>query len=348
MGKKIRVLVVDDSPFFQELLKKGLNSDPEIEVIASAADPYEARDLIIKHNPDVMTLDVNMPKMNGIEFLKKLMPQKPMRVVVVSSVDNIVLDALKAGAVEFVAKPSEPDKTKIIEFMNQLKEKVHIASISKLRTKTNIKTDIKEKTVKKIEVNSSKLKKKVIAIGSSTGGTEAIYEVIKNLPSTMPPIVIVQHMPPLFSKMFADRLDGICEVSVKEAEDGDRLEVGKVFIAPGDKHMKVESDSKGYYLSCRPGASVCGHCPSATVLFKSVAKEYAKNAIGVILTGMGKDGADGLLEMRKVGSYNLGQDEKTSIVYGMPKVAFLLGAVNEELGLNKIGDRLVDIVLDEN
>ncbi len=341
---KIRVLVVDDSTFFQGLLKKGLDSDPDIEVIASAGDPFEARDLILKHNPDVMTLDVNMPKMNGIDFLRKLMPQKPMKVVVVSSVANIVLDALKAGAIEFVAKPVEPDKEKIIAFMSELKEKVHIAHISKLKGSYVKKAKKVEKVLSDIPVNTTKLMKSIIAIGSSTGGTEAIYEVIKDLPKTVPPIVIVQHMPPLFSKMFADRLDGICEVHVKEAEDGDRLEVGKVLIAPGDKHMKVKSDIKGYYVSCRAGESVCGHCPSATVLFDSVARIYAKNAIGVILTGMGKDGAEGLLEMRKSGSYNLGQDEKTSVVYGMPKEAYIIGAVNEQLKLGRIGERLMEIV----
>lgn len=342
MVNKIKVLIVDDSMFFSELLKKGINSDPKLEVIAMASDPYEAREKILKYNPDVMTLDVNMPKMNGIEFLKKLMPQKPMKVVVVSSVNNIILDALRAGAVEFVGKPSEPNKNSIINFFRELNEKIHIASISKVKIP---KPEIIKKSI--IPFNSTqiiKYRKMVIAIGASTGGTEAIYEVIKDLPKYMPPIVIVQHMPPEFSKLFADRLNNLCDLEIKEAKSGDKLEVGRVLIAPGGKQMKVKESSSGYYVSCIDEDSVWGHCPSVSVLFDSVAKVYKKNAFGIILTGMGKDGSDGMLNMRNNGAYNLGQNEESSVVYGMPKVAFQLGGVNEQIKLNKISERLLEIV----
>jgi two-component system chemotaxis response regulator CheB len=329
--KKIRVLIVDDSIMFREALSKGIALDPSIEVVATAVDPYDARDKLIEYQPDVMTLDVEMPKMNGIEFLKKLMPQYPIPVVVISAVSENVFDALDAGAVDFVTKPTFKNGNSIENIINELIVKVKIASAAKVghfKQNTNIH---KGNTVLHQKTNDV-----VIAIGASTGGTEAIYSLIKEFPRNAPGIVVVQHMPPIFTKLYADRLNNTCLMEVKEARNGDKILPGRVLIAPGNHHMKVKKVNNEYIVECREGEKINGHCPSVDVLFESVAKAIGSKAVGVILTGMGHDGAKGLLQMRKVGGRTIGQDEQSSIVYGMPKVAYDIGAVQKQASLESI------------
>ena len=328
--KKIRVLVVDDSIVYRELISKGISEDPGIDVVATAIDPYDARDKIIEYQPDVMTLDVEMPKMNGIEFLRKLMPQYPIPVIVISSASKSVFDALNAGAVDFVAKPDMNAGRNIESYINELVIKIKIASTANL---SHWKKDLKK--VISYEKKSC-WNNKLIAIGASTGGTEAIFSVLKSLPKDMPGIVIVQHMPPVFTNMYAQRLDNNVALRVKEAETGDIVQQGCALIAPGDAHMKVVKSGSTYKVVCFKGEKVNGHCPSVDVLFNSVAQEAGKNAIGVILTGMGYDGAKGLLSMRKNGARTVGQDQHSSVVYGMPKVAYDLGAVEEQAALVNI------------
>ncbi|MBP1753679.1 MAG: chemotaxis response regulator [Firmicutes bacterium] len=330
MAKKIRVLIVDDSILFREVLMRGLSSDPEIEVVATAGDPYDARDKIISAKPDVMTCDVEMPKMSGIEFIKKLMPQYPLPIIVVSSTSGTVFDAMSAGAIDFVGKPDLSSVHNVENFINDLIMKIKIASNAKVR---DVSMDIPTKNIVGNEIAG---RGKIIAIGASTGGTEAIFSVLKNLPVDIPGIVIVQHIPPNFSRMFAERLNVQTKLNVKEAKTGDYLERGQVLIAPGDKHMIIRRVGDRYKVECFEGEKVNGHCPSVDVLFESVAKEAGKNAIGVILTGMGYDGAKGLMVMRKNGARTLGQDEKTCVVYGMPKVAFNIGAVERQTALDNM------------
>lgn len=329
--RKIRVLVVEDSMFFRELLVKNLNTDPALEVVASARDPFEARDMIVKYKPDVMTLDIEMPKMNGIEFLKKLMPQYPMPVVMISSLSDKVFDALNAGAVDFVAKPALTDKKKLEEFISkELPVKIKIASTAKIG---NIKKTVVPTLTENISSDSKEL---ILAIGASTGGTEAIAAILKDFGPDIPGTVIVQHMPAGFTEMYANRLNDQCRVAVKEAKHGDKVLPGQVLIAPGGEcQMKLVKVGGVYQVDIKPGPKVSGHCPSVDVLFESVAKSAKNRALGIILTGMGGDGAKGLLEMRKAGARTIGQDESTCVVYGMPKVAFDIGAVEYQ---EKLGD----------
>lgn len=330
--RQIKVLVVEDSLVFRELLVKNLNKDPAIQVVAAARDPFEARDAIVEHKPDVMTLDIELPRMSGIEFLRKLMPQYPLPVVVISSLSDKVFDALNAGAVEFVAKPAVTDRAQLEAFVcKELPIKIKIASIAKIG-------GIKRTAVP--EMNSSsppKSKELVVAIGASTGGTEAIATVIKEFGPDIPGVVIVQHMPPGFTEMYANRLNDQCRVRVKEARTGDAVVPGQVLIAPGgDAHMQLVRVNGGYQVVCKPAPKVNGHCPSVDVLFDSVAKVAGDRALGIILTGMGGDGAKGLLAMRNAGARTIGQDESTCVVYGMPKVAHELGAVEHQEKLSDI------------
>ena len=337
----IKVLVIDDSMFIREVFARKLSEDIEIEVVGKAADVYEARDMILQYRPDVLTLDVEMPKMNGIEFLKRLMPQYPIPTIVVSAVSDKVFDALNAGAVEFVTKPSM--NVNIDAFIKDLTAKIKIASKAKVEyPKRTVK--IKDEIKKSIEYNTLDM---VIAIGASTGGTNALFDILKVLPENMPGILVVQHMPPVFTKLYADRLNNNCALEVKEAENGDEVKSGLVLIAPGGYHMRVRKSGSGLFVETEKGTEtnkVSGHCPSVDVLFESVAKTVGKNAVGVILTGMGKDGASGLLEMKKAGAKTIGQDEKSSVVYGMPKVAFEMGAVDKQLTLSKIPKGILDMI----
>lgn len=336
LKQRIKVLIVDDSLVFRESLSREISKDPDIEVVGTATDPYMARDLIIKLKPDVLTLDVEMPKMNGIEFLKKLMPQYPLPVIVVSSVSKNVLDALDAGAVEFVTKPNVTRPGGMASFVNELIIKIKIASTAKVGNRKSDYTPSRPVTNQGIDTMS-----KIIAIGASTGGTDAIHTVISGLPRDMPPIIIVQHMPPVFTKLYAERLNNTCELEVKEAEDGDALRPGRVLIAPGNFQMRLAKRGTGYIVKCTQEEKVSGHCPSVDVLFDSVAAVAGKQSVGVILTGMGRDGANGLLKMKKTGAYTIGQDEKSSVVYGMPMVAYNIGAVDKQLPLDRIADEII-------
>jgi two-component system chemotaxis response regulator CheB len=336
-GKKIRVLVVDDSLVFREVLSRGISSDLNIEVVAKAVDPFDARDKILEFKPDVMTCDVEMPKMSGIEFIRRLLPQYPLPVIVVSSVSEAVFDAMNAGAVDFVTKPDIRIPKSVENFINDLITKIKIATHAKI---TQPKTTHITERLAVNKINSNKL----IAIGASTGGTEAIYNVLKHLSTDIPGILIVQHIPPMFSRMLAERLNNQTQLMVKEAQIGDYVEQGKVLIAPGDQHMRVKKIGEKFKVEVFRDEKVNGHCPSVDVLFESVAKEAGKNAIGVILTGMGYDGAKGLLAMRRKGARTIGQDEKTSIVYGMPKVAYDIGAVEKQTSLDMIPQLIYNIL----
>ncbi len=337
--KPIRVIVVDDSLLFRNLLVQSLESDPNIHVVAQAKDPFEARDAIIEHKPDVMTLDIEMPRMNGIEFLRKLMPQYPLPVVVISSMSGKVFDALEAGAVDFVNKPANLDRVSLGAFLKQ-----------ELVTKVKIASTAKVGGMKRAEIHSSSrvsnpaVKGCVVAIGASTGGTEAIFEVVKNFRRDIPGVVIVQHMPPGFTKMYAERLNNQCEVAVKEAKTGDVILPGQVLIAPGDRQMRVVKVGDNYQVECRGEQKVNGHCPSVDVLFHSVARIVGKKAIGVILTGMGGDGAQGLLAMRRAGALTVGEDEASCVVYGMPKVAYDIGAVQYQVSLSAVAPKVYSLL----
>lgn len=333
--RPIRVLVVEDSIVFRELLVQNLSRDSAIQVVATAKDPYEARDAIVQYKPDVMTLDVELPRMNGIDFLRKLMPQYPLPVVVISSLSDKVFDALNAGAVDFVAKPTISNRAQLEEFIrNELLVKIKIASTAKIG---NIKKTV---MMQEMQHFSAKGKNHIVAIGASTGGTEAIFSVVKDFGTDIPGVVVTQHMPPGFTAMYAKRLNDQCRIQVKEAQTGDRVLPGHMLLAPGgDMHMHLVKVNGVYQVECRRGPKVNGHCPSVDVLFESVAKAAGADAVGIILTGMGGDGAKGLLAMRKAGAKTIGQDESTCVVYGMPKVAYDLGAVQYQEKLNDIAGR---------
>lgn len=332
--RKIRVLVVEDSLVFRELLVSNLNKDPVLEVVATAKDPFEARDKIIECKPDVMTLDIELPRMSGIEFLRKLMPQYPMPVVMLSALSDKVFDAMKAGAVDFVQKPVVTDRKQLEFFLaHELPVKIKVASTAKIGR-------IKQTAMLCDTPAIGNKKDVIVAIGASTGGTEAIASVIKDFKPDIPGTVVVQHMPAGFTEMYAKRLNDQCKVIVKEAKNGDIVAKGQVLIAPGgDEQMSVVKVGDNYQVLLKKGPKVNGHCPSVDVLFDSVANVAGKNALGIILTGMGGDGAKGLKKMRDAGAMTIGQDESTCIVYGMPKVAYDLGAVMYQDKLSDISKR---------
>ncbi len=335
MQKRIRVLVVDDSALVRSILKAGLSTDPDIEVIDTASDPYQARDKILELEPDVLTLDVEMPRMDGVAFLRKLMPQYPIPVVMVSALTEkgkrITMEALEAGALDFVTKPTTGISRGLNVMMGELIAKIKVASVADVSHWYNRKAVTRETTVVNKVLSGST--DKVIAIGASTGGTEAIRTMIKMFPSSTPGIAIVQHMPPGFIGAFAESLDRQSAMNVKEAENGDRVMPGRVLIAPGGLQMKVFRSGGIYQVKIYEGDKVNGHAPSVEVLFQSVAEYVGDNAYGVMLTGMGSDGAEGMLRMRKMGARTFGQDQKSSVVYGMPKAAYEIGAVEKQLGI---------------
>jgi len=332
--KKIRVLIVDDSILFREVLCKSLGLDSHIEIVGSAVDSYDALEKIQQLDPDVVTLDVEMPKMNGIDFLKTLIPEHPLPVVVVSALPINAFEALNAGAVDFVKKPLIKHPGELNAFISELLVKIKIASTARIK-RGPFMTPLPVSRL----VNTSH--DMICAIGASTGGTEAILEVIKDLPATSPGIVVVQHMPPVFTNMYAQRLDKLCKMRVKEAQNLDRVQKGQVIIAAGEYHMQLARDRDGYYIKSEQGSKVSGHCPSVDVLFDSVAAVAGRKAIGVILTGMGSDGANGLLKMRQKGAYTIGQDKESSIVYGMPMVAYNIGAVTKQMPLPRISGEII-------
>jgi len=333
---KIRVLIVDDSIFFRTALQKALSSDENIEVVGSAGSAFEAEKKIKELSPDVVTMDVEMPDMKGTDFLKELIPKNPLPVVLVSSLNIGIFEALSAGAVDYVKKPNIQSSSDFTIFCRELSVKIKIASSAKVK-----KSVAPTASLPLPALNHSGTSENIIAIGASTGGTEATLEVLKQLPANIPGILIVQHMPAGFTKMYADRLNRICNFSVLEAQNGDRVKQGQALIAAGDKHMTLEKDFKGYYVKCVAGEKVSGHCPSVDVLFHSVAKTAGKDAMGVILTGMGKDGANGLLEMRKNGSFTIGQDKQSCVVYGMPMVAYDIGAVVKQAPCQSIAGIII-------
>lgn len=351
MKERVKVLVVDDSAMVREILTRGLALDPGIEVVGSASDPYIARDKILKFSPDVLTLDVEMPKMDGVEFLRRLIPQYPIPVVMVSALTQngkqITLDALEAGAVDFVTKPSTDVARGLNEMLADLREKVKVSA----RATVRVKTDSLKETTKFRKVSYNALPEstdKVIAIGASTGGTEAIKNVITRFPATMSGVVIVQHMPAGFTKMFAERLNELCEMTVKEAESGDRIMPGRVLIAPGDFHMIVKRSGGFYHVECYKAEKVCGHRPSVEVMFNSVAQNVGSNAVGVILTGMGHDGADAMSAMRIAGARTIAQDEATSVVFGMPKEAYKRGGAEKLVPIHMIAPMVATLIMEKN
>lgn len=346
--KKIKVLIVDDSAVVREILEKGLSSDPEIEVVGKAADVYIARDKIVYKQPDVMTLDVEMPKMDGVEFLKKLMPQYPLPVIMVSSMTaegaQVTLDALQAGAVDFVLKPDKNVGFQLNDMMQDLILKVKAASkadVSHYKKSLNNITSNKGKT-KTVSHVLKGTTDKIIAIGASTGGTVALRKMLEQFPPDMPGTVIVQHMPANFTKMFARSLNEISKMEVKEAKDGDRIITGRVLIAPGGLQMQVKRSGGNYIVHCKESEKVSGHAPSVDVLFDSVSSEVGSNAIGVILTGMGRDGAKGLLKMRESGANTIAQDESSCVVFGMPGEAHKLGAAQSLEDINDITAKIIE------
>jgi two-component system chemotaxis response regulator CheB len=341
--RTIRVLVVDDSMVFREAISRGISMDSRIEVVGKAVDPYDARDKLLELDPDVMICDVQMPKLNGVEFIRRLLPQYKIPIIVVSSISDVVFDAMDAGAVDFLSKPDARTPNGFENFIKELIIKIKGALNAKVSGSLSRGNKINENRITQPS-NVNTINNKVIAIGASTGGTEAIYSLLKMLPPTVPGIVIVQHIPPLFSKMFADRLNLQTQFNVKESQTGDIIESGKVLIAPGDKHMKIKKLGDKYIVETLQGNKVNGHCPAVDVLFESVAKIASRNAIGIILTGMGHDGAVGLMAMRRAGARTIGQDEESSVVYGMPKVAFELGAVEKQVSLSRIPSIVFDML----
>ncbi|MBN1125831.1 MAG: chemotaxis response regulator protein-glutamate methylesterase [Sedimentisphaerales bacterium] len=334
----IKVLVVDDSAIVRKILSEQLSQDPNIEVVGTAPDPFVARDKILQLKPDVLTLDVEMPRMDGITFLGKLMKHYPMPVVVLSSLTpeggKTAMAALEAGAVEVMCKPGA--SYSVGQACEELIQKVKAASRAKVHVRSESDSNRNRQALAMVETTN-----KVFAIGASTGGVQALTQVITMFPANAPGTVIVQHMPAQFTRSFADRLDGLSAVRVKEAENGDHVIPGQVLIAPGGFHMVLQRSGANYFVMIKDGPMVCHQKPSVEVLFNSVAKYAGANAVGAILTGMGDDGAKGLLAMRQAGAHTVGQDEASCVVYGMPKAAADAGAVERVAALDKVAETMV-------
>lgn len=362
---KIKLLVVDDSILFREVLSRFIRQDPDIDVVGMAGDPYSARDMILKFEPDVMTLDIEMPRMDGVKFLDRLLPQYYIPTVVISSSNDKRAAALESGAVDFIQKPLARTSAEMQNFAIEICRAVKSAHADRgSKTGSSAVTAVtgvsgvsavtgaaaaaehsEQPVVHHTEIPAGRKFRKsdvVLALGASTGGTEALEQVIKKLPADSPATLVVQHMPAGFTKLYSDRLNKSCAMEVKEAEDGDRLRRGLVIIGAGEHHLRLCRDARGYYVSSKPGNKVSGHCPSVDVLFNSVAEVAKANAIGVILTGMGRDGADGLLNMHKAGAFTVGQDKETCVVYGMPMEAYKIGAVQVQAPLYKISDIIME------
>lgn len=347
MGNRIKVLIVDDSALVREVLTQGLAQDPEIEVVGQAPDPYMARDLILKLKPDVLTLDVEMPHMNGVEFLRRLMPQHPLPVLMVSALTErgkkVTLDALEAGAVDFVTKPSIDIARGLNEMLGELQAKIKAVAKANVsgwkRDGSSLTRDIVDSYG-----NYAISSKKIVAIGASTGGTEAIRYIMSQFPANMPCVLIVQHMPPGFTAMFAERLNAQSEMTVKEARNGDYLQQGYALVAPGDYHIEIRHVEDVYRVYLHQREKVCGHRPSVDVLFDSLARYIGPDAVGVILTGMGDDGARGMVAMRQVGARTIAQDEATSVIFGMPRMAYKRGGTDRLIPLNDIPGAILNLL----
>ena len=354
-NRRLKVLIVDDSALVRRILTELLSADPEVEVVGAASDAYMARDKIKALNPDVITLDVEMPKMDGVTFLRNLMRLRPMPVVMVSSLTEhgaeITLDALSVGAVDYLPKPKIDLAATLGDYAEELCTKIKAAARARVRRYSadapaaNLSQVPPRYSADAILPKSSAPRQfrttdRIIAIGASTGGTEAIREVLVQLPADTPGIVIAQHIPKAFSTPFAKRMNACCQMTVYEAEDGQQVLPGHVYIAPGDRHLLLVRDGARYVCKLDDGQPVNRHKPSVDVLFRSVAQQAGRNAIGVILTGMGKDGAEGLKEMREAGSPTIAQDEATSVVWGMPREAVAIGAAVQVMGLHEIPGKL--------
>jgi two-component system, chemotaxis family, protein-glutamate methylesterase/glutaminase len=337
----IKVLIVDDSALIRSLMTEIIHEQKDMQVVGSAPDPIVAREMIKQLNPDVLTLDVEMPKMDGLEFLEKLMRLRPMPVVMVSSLtekgSEITLRALELGAVDFFAKPKMSIASGMRDYGDEIADKIRAASKARIISRTPVNASSLPAVGNRL-ISSEKL----IIVGASTGGTEAIKAFLLNMPSDCPGIVITQHMPAGFTKSFANRLDTLCKISVKEAQGNERILPGHAYIAPGDKHLKVIRSGANYMTALDDGPPVNRHKPSVDVLFDSAAINVGKNATGVILTGMGKDGAAGMLRMKEAGAYNFAQDESSCVVFGMPKEAIAQGGVEEVLPLKQMSERVLN------
>ncbi|MBF0573063.1 MAG: chemotaxis response regulator protein-glutamate methylesterase [Desulfamplus sp.] len=342
IAKPIKVLVVDDSAIVRKVFSQELSKENDIEVVGTAPDPYIARDKIVALKPDVITLDIEMPRMDGITFLKKLMQHYPLPVIIVSSLtpkgSKLALEALSIGALEVISKPSAAYS--VGDMSIQLAEKIRaVHGIRVVSRKPSKEDDSQAQTQSAIQFNSKALAattNKLIAIGASTGGTEAIRRVITRFPRTSPGVLIVQHMPAQFTTTFAERMNSLCEMEVKEAENGDTVSNGKILIAPGNYHMLLKRSGARYYVEVKQGPMVHHQRPAVDVLFKSVARYAGANALGIILTGMGSDGAAGMASMKEAGSINIAQDENSCVVYGMPREAVKLGCVDHIEDIDRI------------
>lgn len=342
MGKKIKVLIVDDSAMVRKVFSEQLAKDSEIEVVGTAPDPYIGRDKIVYLQPDVLILDIEMPRMDGLTFLEKLMRYYPMPVIIVSSLAKegceVALKALELGAIEVMAKPGAAYTVQ--DMSEQLIDKIKaVAQVKKFKREA-----LAVQAARPVNLTQFRTTERIIAIGASTGGTEAIKDVLINLPAEIPPILIVQHMPEHFTQSYALRLDKLCKFEVKEAVDGEWATPGKALIAPGNKHMVLKRSGARYYVEVKDGPLVYHQRPSVEVLFSSVAKYAGPNAVGIILTGMGRDGANGLLEMKNAGAFTIAQDENSCIVYGMPKEAVALGAAMRVVALEDIPQNLMEVL----
>jgi two-component system chemotaxis response regulator CheB len=344
--KRIKVLIIDDSALIRTMLTRILGADPSLEVVGTAPDAFVAREKIKLLNPDVLTLDVEMPRMDGLQFLRNLMRLRPMPVVMCSSLTqrgaDVTLAALELGAIDFVAKPKVDVAHALDDYAEELIQKVHVASTARVRAlpPRPVRTESTTTSVRTAELGY-RTTEQLIAIGASTGGTEAIRAVLEAMPADAPGMVITQHIPRAFSGQFAARMDAISQMNVKEAEDGDLVQSGHAFIAPGDQHLQIVRDGARYRCRLSDAAPVNHHRPSVDVMFCSVAEQVGRNAVGVLLTGMGADGARGLKVMRERGALTLAQDEKSSVVWGMPGAAVSMGAVERVLGLEDIARALL-------
>jgi len=346
LRRKIKVLIIDDSALAREILRKGLSRYEDLEVVGTAADVYEGRDKIVYLKPDVLTLDIEMPKMDGVEFLRRLIPQYPIPVIVVSSLssDNagVTLDALDFGAVDYIQKPSSRFGNKLAGMMDELHEKlIYASSVNVKRIRENYNFKVKESTSVLRGATD-----KIILIGASTGGTVAIKKVVEEFPPDMPGCVIVQHMPEGFTKMFAEKLNQLCRVEVKEAETGDRIIRGRVLVAPGNKQLYVNRSGSDYVVLCKSEERINGHCPSVEPLFDSAARYCGSNTVAVMLTGMGADGADAMVRLRETGARTMAQDRETSVVFGMPGEAYARGGAEVLVPIEKITSTILSFLGD--
>jgi two-component system chemotaxis response regulator CheB len=344
--QKVRVLIVDDSASVRRIFTTILNDDPDIEVMATAADPFAAARRLQDEVPDVMILDIEMPRMDGITFLRKIMAQRPIPVIICSTLtehgSDLMFAAFEAGAVDIIPKPRVDTRQALVESSARLRDAVKSAARARVRPRSEHRPVIETKLTADaiipppVQGRSRPETERIVCIGVSTGGTEALRDVLEVLPADCPGILIVQHMPQGFTAAFAKRLNGICQITVKEAEDGESVVPGCAYIAPGNRHMLLQRTGLRYHIAIKDGPPVSRHRPSADVLFRSAAQYAGRNALGIIMTGMGDDGARGLLEMRKLGATTRGQDEESCVVFGMPKEAIACGAVEKIVSLGQI------------